>query len=114
MDELRQKPQRACWGFSFKYGESIMNSNARQDKRERVVTFLNRTEVDFLDKMGKDALFSSGCKLSRAKIIAWLVDFMQALNVNGENIKSEKDFINRIHEFMGAKTQEGSVPSHTQ
>ncbi|MBN1914008.1 MAG: hypothetical protein JW788_06380 [Candidatus Omnitrophica bacterium] len=64
--------------------------------KERVVTFLNRQEVDFLDKLGKDALFSTGLKLSRAKIIEWLVDFTKKLNINGDYIKSEKDFDDRI------------------
>jgi hypothetical protein len=45
------------------------------EKNQRVVTFLNRDEVDFLDKIGKDALFSTGLKVSRAKLISWLVDF---------------------------------------
>ncbi len=74
-----------------------------QEKRERVVTFLNRNEVDFLDKVGKDALFSTGLKLSRTKLIAWLVDFIKELNINGQEIKSEKDFINRIKQVSGAK-----------
>jgi hypothetical protein len=59
--------------------------------KERVVTFLNREEVDFLDKLGKDALFSSGLKLSRAKLIEWLVDFVKELNIDGVNIKTEED-----------------------
>jgi len=29
----------------------------------RVITFLTRDELDFLDKIGKDALFSAGTKL---------------------------------------------------
>lgn len=70
------------------------------DKRERVVTFLDRNEIDFLDKLGKDALFSTGLKLSRTKLIAWLIDFMKDLNMNGEDIKSEMDFYNRIWEFL--------------
>ncbi|MFH1414307.1 MAG: hypothetical protein ABIG56_05625 [Candidatus Omnitrophota bacterium] len=65
-------------------------------KNQRVVTFLNRREVDFLDKLGKDALFSTGMKLSRAKLIAWLVDFMKELNINGRGIKSLKDLEDRI------------------
>ena len=73
-----------------------MKNLSEQEKNQRVVTFLNRGEVDFLDKLGKDALFSTGLKLSRAKLIAWLVDFMQALNITGEGIKSEGDFENRI------------------
>jgi len=78
-----------------------MKNSPEQEKNQRVVTFLNRKEVDFLDKMGKDALFSTGCKLSRAKLIAWLVDFMKALNINGQGIKSERDFDNRIKGVLG-------------
>ncbi|MBU0709135.1 MAG: hypothetical protein KKC42_01690 [Candidatus Omnitrophica bacterium] len=65
-------------------------------KNQRVVTFLNREEVDFLDKLGKDALFSTGIKLSRTKLIAWLVDFMKELDINGKGIKSLKDLEDRI------------------
>lgn len=68
---------------------------------QRVVTFLNREEVDFLDKLGKDALFSTGLKLSRAKLIAWLVDFMKDLNIKAENIKTEKDFENMVLHVLG-------------
>jgi len=68
---------------------------------QRVVTFLNRYEVDFLDSLGKDALFSTGIKISRAKLIAWLVDFMEQLRINGRGIKSKRDFENRILEVLG-------------
>ncbi|RKY32284.1 MAG: hypothetical protein DRP74_02930 [Candidatus Omnitrophota bacterium] len=67
---------------------------------QRVVTFLNREEVDFLDKLGKDALFSTGLKLSRAKVIEWLIDFVQKLHLDGKNIKSRKDFENRITKLL--------------
>ena len=69
-------------------------------KNQRVVTFLNRDEVDYLDKLGKDALFSSGAKLSRAKLIAWLVDILKGLNISGENLKSEKDLEEKIIEMV--------------
>ncbi len=61
-----------------------------------MVAFLKRDEVDFLDKLGKDALFSTGLKLSRTKLIAWLIDFAQKLNINGKGIKSENDLEKRI------------------
>ena len=61
-----------------------------------MVTFLKRDEVDFLDKLGKDALFSTGLKLSRTKLIAWLIDFVEKLNINGKGIKSENDLEKRI------------------
>jgi hypothetical protein len=69
-------------------------------KNQRVVTFLNRDEVDFLDKMGKDALFSSGTKLSRAKLIAWLIDILKGLNISGNNLKTEKDLEVKIIEMI--------------
>ncbi len=69
-------------------------------KNQRVVTFLNRDEVDFLDKMGKDALFSSGTKVSRAKLIAWLIDILKGLNISGDNLRSEKDLEIKIMEVI--------------
>ncbi|RJO63870.1 MAG: hypothetical protein C4540_05990 [Candidatus Omnitrophota bacterium] len=76
-------------------------------KAQRVVTFLDRGEVDFLDKLGKDALFTSGMKISRTKIISWTIDFVKKLGINGKNIKSENDFEHRIFETLGHK---GSDP----
>jgi hypothetical protein len=73
-----------------------MEEAKNQIKSQRVVTFLNRDEVDFLDKMGKDALFSSGTKLSRAKLIAWLIDILKGLNISGENLRTEKDLEDKI------------------
>ncbi|KPK97306.1 MAG: hypothetical protein AMJ95_09660 [Omnitrophica WOR_2 bacterium SM23_72] len=88
-----------------------MNLSENLKKNQRVVTFLNRAEIDFLDKLGKDALFSTGSKLSRAKIIAWFVDFMKELNINGKNIKSEQDLENRIREIMGQKGVSPTSPA---
>jgi len=82
---------------------------AGKEKIQRVVTFLNRAEVDFLDKLGKDALFSAGLKVSRAKLIAWLIDILKGLNIDGKNIKSERDLEIRIFEGLNHYL-EGSVP----
>jgi len=86
-----------------------MKNMSEEEKNQRVVTFLNREEVDFLDKLGKDALFSTGAKLSRSKLIAWLVDFTEHLRINGEDIKSEMDFENRIRGVL----QRGQLPPAT-
>ena len=77
-----------------------MSELKKDVKNQRVVTFLNRDEVDFLDKLGKDALFSSGTKLSRAKLIAWLIDILKGLNISGNDLKSEKDLENKIMEVI--------------
>lgn len=78
---------------------TAMEKNLDFEKNQRVVTFLNREEVDFLDKMGKDALFTTGVKLSRAKLIAWLVEFIKKMNISGEGIKSETDFDNKLNQI---------------
>ncbi len=93
-DSPKDAPAEVCRGFLLK--EEKMNYITAQEKNQRVVTFLNREEVDFLDKLGKDALFSTGTKLSRTKLIAWLIDFMERLRINGKGIKSKSDFENRI------------------
>ena len=40
----------------------------------RVVTFLDRQELDFLDKITKDILFSTGMKIPRSTILKELID----------------------------------------
>jgi len=90
-------PAEVCRGFLLK--NKIMKraiQNSIKEPMQRVVAFLKRDEVDFLDKLGKDALFSTGLKLSRTKLIAWLIDFAQKLNINGKGIKSENDLEKRI------------------
>ena len=77
---------------------------------QRVVTFLNRDEVDFLDKLGKDALFSTGLKVSRAKLISWLIDFTKKLNLSGENIKSEEDFETKIVDILKQNENSPHLP----
>ena len=48
--------------------------NGAGDNKGRIVAFLTRTEIDFIDKLAKDAMFSTGHKLSRTDIISALVD----------------------------------------
>lgn len=56
--------------------------------------------MDFLDKLGKDALFSSGSKISRAKILEWLVEMIKGLDIKAENIKNEQDLLERVREAI--------------
>ena len=52
----------------------------------RTVTFLTREQIDFLDKLGKDALFYRGSKLSRAQILAEMVDLLIQLGIDAREI----------------------------
>ena len=70
----------------------------RQDrpKTHRVIALLNREQVDFLDEIGKDALFSTGAKLSRTKIIFAVVNALRTLGITGEGIRSREELEQKI------------------
>ena len=62
----------------------------------RVITLLDRKEMDFLDKLAKDALFSTGRKMSHSETLKWLVDFAIEMQMTGEKISSLDDFKARL------------------
>jgi len=71
-----------------------------QSRSHRVIASLNREQVDFLDRIGKDAQFSSGLKLSRTQILAAMVNALKRLNLTGEGIESSAQFELRIIEAI--------------
>ncbi len=62
--------------------------NAFREIKHRVITLLDREELDFLDKLGKDALFSTGHKLSYNEILRGLIDFSREIGLSGDAIDS--------------------------
>ena len=66
----------------------------------RVIASLNREQVDYLDKLGKDAQFSSGIKLSRTQILAAMVNALKRLNLTGEGVTTAEQFEQRIVDAM--------------
>ena len=69
----------------------------------RVITMLGRQEIDFLDKLGKDALFSTGHKLSYNDILRGLIDFAMKINISGEKIDSAKALKARLLQELQKK-----------
>lgn len=69
---------------------------SRSKRVHRVVTFLDRSQVDYLDKLSKDALFSTGVKFPRTRIISALIDLLQNANVGGEGLRSDRDLEERL------------------
>ena len=67
-----------------------MSKVERQITAHRVITMLGREEIDFLDKLGKDALFSTGHKLSYNEILRGLIDFAMEAGISGDNIDSPR------------------------
>ena len=80
-----------------------LNPPAHHNHRRahRVIASMNRDQVDFLDKVGKDALFSAGVKLSRTQILAAMVNVLKRVNLSGDGIKNAEEFEQRIVDAMG-------------
>ena len=73
----------------------------------RVIASLNREQVDYLDKIGKDAQFSSGVKLSRNQILSAMVNAMKRLNLTGDGITKADQFEQRIVYAMMSRARGG-------
>ena len=67
----------------------------------RVITTLGRQEIDFLDKLGKDALFTTGHKLTHNDILRGLIDFAMEMGISGDDIGSEEEFKIRLLAQLG-------------
>jgi len=83
-------------------------SDALNCHAHRVIASLNREQVDYLDKIGKDAQFSSGIKLSRTQILAAMVNALKRLSLTGEGVTTAEQFEQRIvdammHKIRGAR-----------
>jgi hypothetical protein len=69
----------------------------------RVITMLDRNELEFLDKLGKDSLFSTGHKLSYNEILRGLIGFAMQVGVQGTGINSLDTLKQKIFEIAKKK-----------
>jgi hypothetical protein len=65
--------------------------NEPRELKHKVVTMLSRQEMEFLDKLGKDALFTTGHKLTYNDILKGLVDLAIDSHLDAQNVHSEKE-----------------------
>jgi hypothetical protein len=85
-----------------------MQSNGRQIVTHRVITMLGRQEMDYLDKLGKDALFTTGHKLSYNDILRGLIDFAMEAGISGEKIDSAETFKEKLtRQLSGLEIKKG-------
>ncbi len=78
-----------------------MSKIERQIMAHRVITMLGRREIDFLDKLGKDALFSTGHKLSYNEILRGLIDYAMEAGISGDDIDSPDTLKMKLIEQAG-------------
>lgn len=57
----------------------------------RVVTFLTRQELEFLDKLEKDVIFSTDMHISRSQILQNLTELLAKTNMDAIGIKDDQE-----------------------
>lgn len=72
----------------------------------RVVSFLTREQLDFIDRIGKDALFASGKKLSRNDVIRAIVEAAKKLDLTGKGVSSAEELEEKISGIAKEKLSE--------
>ena len=85
------------------------NHHMNNRHAHRVIAALDRDQVDFLDRLGKDALFSAGTKLSRTEILSAMVNVLRRLELNGDGVASGNELELRIVEAI-RKLRRDSLP----
>ncbi|MFH1867680.1 MAG: hypothetical protein ABH843_01795 [Candidatus Omnitrophota bacterium] len=73
-----------------------MKKEGQARKKSRIVAFLTRDEIDFIDKLSKDALFSTGRKLSRTEIIRAFIDVVKRKDLSAEGVRSKSELEQRL------------------
>lgn len=66
----------------------------------RVVTFLTREELEFLDKLEKDMMFSTGSHIPRSKIIEDLVNLLLQTQMDAIGIRSDGELKEKMKEAI--------------
>ena len=70
--------------------------NRQDQSKARLIAMISREEMDFIDKLAKDALFSTGRKLSRTDVVSAHIDVMHEFPMTGRGIHSRKELHERI------------------
>ena len=76
----------------------------------RVVTFLTREELEFLDKLEKDAMFSTGKCLSRSQIIQDMAELLARTQMNAIGIKDDQQLKTRMLEAIAKLKGQEPLP----
>ncbi|MCM8795475.1 MAG: hypothetical protein NC928_02125 [Candidatus Omnitrophica bacterium] len=69
-------------------------------KTHRVVTFLTREELEFLDKLKKDMMFSTGAHISCSQILKDLAELLVKTNMSAIGIKDNAALEKKMAEAL--------------
>jgi len=85
-------------------GKVKMNKSSTHEnglKLGRIVVNLNREELEFIDKIDKDALFTTGRHITNNKIIRTFINAMKELKISGEGLSNCEELKERILLSLG-------------
>lgn len=91
-----------------------MEKKNNGNSTHRVITFLNRGQIDFIDKWSKDFMFNTGTKLPRTKIIAMMVDAFMKMGINISAAHSIGELQHKIFEYLDHQEKEIENVSETE
>jgi len=85
-------------------------NNNGELKAGRVVINLTREELEFIDNIGRDALFTTGKRLTNNKIIRAFISVMQEIKVKGDGLYNADELKNRILVKLKLKKDKRTYP----
>ena len=81
-------------------------------RTHRVVTFLTREEIDFLDKLEKDVMFSTGKYISRSQILQNMAEILSKTKMNGAGIKNNQELEQKMQEAIAGLQPQENKPGN--
>jgi len=104
MEVSPRRKRVSCFfrGNSWRRDETM----SKKPVTHRVVTFLTREELDFLDKLEKDVMFSSGKYISRSQILQDMAELLAKTKMNATGIKDNQELKSKIQEAIAKLYQE--------
>lgn len=93
--------------------QNIMKKNLHKKndlRAEKILVNLNREQFEFLTKIGLDALFTTGKKLTNNKILITFIDALRELKINGEGVDSCEKLKKKILAVLKINSERRSYP----
>ena len=80
--------------------------NHKEITKQRVITFLTREELEFMDKLENDIRFSTGKFISRSEIMEALADLLTKTKMDAVGIKNHEELKQKILEAIAKECGE--------
>jgi protein-disulfide isomerase-like protein with CxxC motif len=73
--------------------------------KARLIAMVSRHEMDFIDRISKDALYTTGKKLTRTDVVSAILEAVASLPINGKNVHSEQELRSCIVRTIRCKAE---------